>query len=110
MEIRINVIVNGQLVTLQDALDKKYIKLDDNAIMACDEVILKLSTNVFDKQGQEIFFEDILQDDYNEPYVIKNYKGTAYLFKLIDGKCSLFSTLTSVQFENKIDLTKTGCL
>ena len=74
--------------------------------MADDNVLLKLSTNVFDEQGQEIFFEDVLYNNNNEIYIVKNINGTAYLYRLDDGKYSIFSTLSSVQFKNKIDLIK----
>lgn len=106
MEIRFNVMVNNKQIGLQDAFNQGYIMFEQNGIKAASNVLLKLSTQVYDRYDQEIFFEDKLYDDNNTLYIVKYLYGTSYLYKFSHGKFSLYSTLSSLQFKNKIDLIK----
>lgn len=106
MEIRFKVIVNNKRVSLQDAFAQGYIQLEQDGINAASGVLLQISTNVYDKYNREIFFEDELYDDNDNRYIVKNLYGTAYIYKFLYGELSFFSTLSSMQFKQKIDLIK----
>ena len=74
--IRINYLDNE--ISLRDALNKGYVKIIDNKLEGNDNIIISISSRLFDWNNKEIFENDLVRDNKGNIYKIIYDYGMFY--------------------------------
>lgn len=83
MSINIQIKHNDEIVGLLDAINRGYVKIIGSRIESKNNTTLSLSTNLFDYNGNELFENDIVQDDNGKYLIIYDF-GLFYLQEVIN--------------------------
>lgn len=103
MEFHYKIIINGNVVPFNDAINKKYILLTSSGFSASDDVQINEWSGLYDTNYNEIFANDILRSENGKRYIIEHFSGTFFLKELNGSKGSIPLALSSLKFGNIID-------
>lgn len=103
MDINVQITHEDKNVTLPEAIEKGYIKIMGNAIVAQEGTILSLSSRLFDADGNELYENDIVQTDKGKQYKIIYDFGVFYLYGLENKE---IMPLYVFKLKNTVDVQK----
>ncbi len=102
MDITIRICYLGKEISLYEALNKGYVKIVNNKIVGNEDVVISMSSRLFDWNNKEIFENDIVRDYQGNIYRIIYDYG---MFYFSDPKSKKIVMPISVcKLGNKIDI------
>lgn len=92
----------GKEISLCEALNKGYIKIVDSKIIGNENIVISMSSRLFDWNNREIFENDIVRDHRGNIYkIIYNYG----MFYFSDPKSEkIIMPISVCKLGNKIDI------
>ena len=84
--IRTRVLVNGVDISLEKAVASGYILIKDCTLLPQENVQIMLSSSLYDKNGYELFENDIVMDERGEQFTISFHNGTFFAVKKAQDK------------------------
>ena len=102
MSIRIRITYLGKEISFSEALLYSYIRIEGNEIIANENVVISISSKLYDWNDMEIFENDIVKDSKGKVYKIIYDYG---MFYFSDPQTNeIIMPLSICKLENKIDV------
>lgn len=102
MAITIKLNYLGNEISLCEALNKGYVKIFDNKIEENSNIIMSLSSKLFDWNNKEIFENDIVKDNQGNIYKIIYDYGMFYFSDPVSKK--IIMPISVCKLGDKIDV------
>lgn len=102
MDTTIKINYLGKKISLCEALNKGYVKIVDSKIVGNENIVISISSRLFDWNNKEIFENDIVRDYQGNIYrIIYNYG----MFYLSDPKSEkIIMPISVCKLGSKIDI------
>lgn len=102
MNLNVRVAYLGNEISLYDALNNGYVKIVDSRIEYNDNIILSMSTKLYDWNNKEIFENDIVKDYKGNMYLI-SYNFGMFYFADLESK-DIIAPISIYKLNNTIDV------
>lgn len=102
MAITIKLNYLGNEISLCEALNKGYVKILDNKIEENSNIVMSLSSKLFDWNNREIFENDIVKDNQGNIYKIAYDYGMFYFSDPVSQK--IIMPISVCKLGDKIDV------
>lgn len=102
MDIAIKINYLGNEISLCEALNKGYLKIVDSKIVGDENIVMSISSRLFDWNNKEIFENDIARDTQGNIYKIIYDYG---MFYFSDPKSEkIIMPISVCKLGNKVDI------
>lgn len=102
MNITIKINYLGNEISLNDALNRGYVKIIDSKIIGNENLVISISSRLFDWNNKEIFENDIVRDNQGNIYKITYDYGMFYFSDPESEK--IIMPISVCKLGNKVDI------
>lgn len=103
MKLNFKVFAEGKSLLFQDAVKKGLLNVTSHGMEWSEEVTVCESTGLVDKNGEEIYEQDLLVDADGRTYIVERLLGTFFIKDCNDSKGCIPVAMTGLKLGNRID-------
>ena len=106
MEQNYKIFLNGEAVDFHKGVEQGYILITPKGLRFSDEITVYRSSGLVDKNLNEIFEQDILEDMRGQKYLVEYYAGTFFIGEINGEHGCMPWALHGLKFGKRIDNMK----
>ena len=102
MNLNYKIFLNGIQISLTYAIKNDYAIVSENGLEFSEKLTVYTSSELFDKNGNEIFDHDVLVDSSGNQYDVEKIKGTFFIKNKSNNLGGLSATMSGLKIGNRI--------